>query len=56
MSDPDALDNIDSYTSSSGDSIHLVTPWGDGSGMIPPPRITFYNDGQEIIFVYRGRP
>jgi len=43
------------YRSEDGTVIKLVTPWdGHGSGIIPPPVITYNRAGRNWDFVYNG--
>ena len=40
------------YTNADGIVVRLVVPWGSHSGRIPPPTITFVDNGVEKVFVY----
>lgn len=40
------------YANPAGQSIYVEVPWGDHSGMIPPPYVTFFNEKHgELTFV-----
>ncbi len=42
------------YQSNEGEKINLEIPWGDHSGMIPPPVIPFHRGRSVVDFVYVG--
>lgn len=41
------------YGSYGGPDVRLVCPWGEGSGYIPPPAITFIKDGAKHFCSFR---
>jgi hypothetical protein len=42
------------YRHADGTTIQLTVPWGYQSGRIPPPAISFWENGQPRDFVYAG--
>ena len=42
------------YQSPEGTTIYVAVPWSDGSGMIPPPTITFGTERGPVVFAYVG--
>lgn len=42
------------YVDADGASVHLVVPWGEHSGNIPPPAVVFRTRDGDRVFAYAG--